>query len=148
MRDLNIAVACAASVCVLGLAAAASAHVVSPDWPTVRTYKGVNYITGGVSPNDREVVEVRAAGDNLELRLALGGQAYLGRARVSITDTLGHPVLEATSRGPLLFTRLVPGNYLVSATAEGVSESKMMTIPRDGRAIANFAWTESVQPAA
>ena len=107
--------------------------------------KTMPYASGGVGVEERDRLKSMATDDNLALSFALENGHYLGGAEVSIKDDKGKELLEAVSDGPLFFTKLPAGHYVVEATAMGKTITRAVHIASGGQAHIFFAWAGSDQ---
>lgn len=142
MQKLTVAAIVPALV-VFGVSSLAFARVPSWDRPEAQSYKGVPYISGGVGSDERATLNTMAKKDNLELSFALRNKDYLGGAKVLIKDAKDRVVLQATSNGPLFYTRLPEGAYTVLATANGKTQIHKVRIRDKGRTMVFFAWKKA-----
>jgi hypothetical protein len=128
---------------IFGASSLAWARVNSWDGPEAQSYKGIPYISGGVGIDERSTLRTMAKKDNVELSFAVQDKEYLGGAKVLIKDDKDHVVLEATSDGPLFYTRLPEGAYTIMATANGKTLIRKVRIPDKGETMVYFAWKEA-----
>lgn len=111
-------VAAIAAACALGVSVACAAPVtaVSPTeaTPSPQTSGGVQWLTGGVTLEERDAIREQASDYNLWIWLARTGSGYfLADVRVSVEDAAGRPVLDTVTDGPWLLARLPPGRYTI-----------------------------------
>lgn len=88
---------------------------------------GVPYLSGGVGLEERQRLEQSTGDYNLKLVFAATAGAYLGDVHVVIRGPRG-VALDATSTGPWFFAKLPPGKYRVSATANGRTQTKSVSV--------------------
>lgn len=125
------------SVLVLGLAGSAWSVDVQPQ---VHQSGNVNYVSGGVSEEDRSALEPIARDFNLKLVFATKSGEYLSDTDVVVTSGRGRPVLEAKSEGPWFFARLPSGQYQVTATSNGQSQRRSVSVGSRGLRTVGFRW--------
>lgn len=103
----------------------------------------IDYLSGGVSLDEREVLAGRGKEFNLKIVTAAERSgAYLSDVRMKVIDTRDAKVLvETTMDGPWLLAQLPPGKYVLEATYEGKTLKKTIAIPKDGNREAYFYWT-------
>ncbi len=128
MGKITIA-AVAPILLVLGATSLSNATAVSPDKPEVQTYNGIPFVSGGFGVEERAALRRVGNKDNLELSFALHNDEHLGGARVLIKDERGNKILETVSDGPLFYTKLPEGKYLVMATARGKTLTRVAEVP-------------------
>lgn len=76
---------------------------------------GIPILSGGVG--DASVAEMKEAARNYNVRLVFSNRRgeYVADVPYTITDARRREVASGTSEGPLLYLRLPPGHYEVSA---------------------------------
>lgn len=89
-----------------------------------KTDQGTEYITGGVGIDERDEMKVAAENYHLSLIFANAKGEYLSAVAVKIKDSKGKLMLDAFSDGPWLFVKTAPGTYRVSATYQGVEQTR------------------------
>lgn len=113
--------------------------------PSVQTFGGVSYITGGIGLD--ESVAMKAAEKDFTLSLLFAQTKrgeFVSDVKVSIKDKTGKTVLEAMSDGPVLLARLPAGAYTVSADYDGKVLVRKVQVDAKGVTRSGFVW----QPAA
>ena len=115
----------------------------SDEYLHVQRYENISYVSGGVGLEERDRLKSIAADDNLALSFALENGHYLGGAEVSIKDDKGKEVLVANSEGPLFFTKLPAGHYVVDASAMGKTIARAVNVSANHQAHIFFAWAGS-----
>lgn len=84
----------------------------------VRGQQGIQYLSGGVTKEERLEFNGLTQQFNLRLLFALRGSGdYLAAVQVNILDAHGGSVLNVESEGPWFFAQLPPGDYTVEVTA-------------------------------
>lgn len=103
----------------------------------------VDYLSGGVSLDEREVLAGRGKEFNLKVVTAAERSgAYLADVRMKVVDTRDAKVLlETTMDGPWFLAQLPPGKYVLEATFEGKTLTKTVAIGKEGQREAYFYWT-------
>jgi hypothetical protein len=77
------------------------------------------FITGGIGLDEREEMYANRNQYNLRLSFAKATGAYISSVDLSIEPVSGNgAAMQFHDAGPLLFVRLIPGKYRVSATFE------------------------------
>ncbi len=97
------------------------------------TPSGIEYVSGGIGDRQQDAMNVMRKDYNLRLTFARPGSGeYLADVRVMIENADNAKVLDTTSPGPLLFAKLPPGAYRITAEFEGQRQVKKATI-QDGQ---------------
>ncbi len=110
-----------------------------------RTDQGIRYISGGVGEGERTELNSLSNQFNLRLLFAMQGSGeYLSAVRVNILDTQGASVLNVQSKGPWFFAQLVPGDYIVEASAtdqgQPLAHRQTTHIEGSGQSHLDFYW--------
>ncbi len=107
-----------------------------------QTQGEVTFVSGGVGGDERNEMQALRAGYNLNLLFSIRGTGeYLSDVKVVIADAGGNVVLDALSDGPMLFAKLKPGRYVVSADRDGQVIQKRATVGKQ-RSSLYFRWPE------
>lgn len=106
-----------------------------------KTEQRFSYISGGVSSNEREVIEGLAKGYNVKLSFADKRGPYLSDVRLVIEGAKAAQIIAITTAGPLFYIQLPPGNYSVKATFNGqTKEIKRLEVPKDKAIQRTLVW--------
>lgn len=100
-------------------------------------------VSGGIGLDAREELAAKARDHNLKLVFALASREYLSDVDVRIADAAGREVASRRSEGPWLFAKLPPGNYTVSATSNGHTLTRKVSVGGKGQKVVNFLWPAS-----
>ena len=114
--------------------------------PQAQVADAIQYLSGGFGVDERQALQQKAKGDNLELSFALLNKRYLGGANLIIKDSKGTDIFEGASDGPLFYAKLPEGKYTVAATAEGKTLTQVVHVPAKGQARVFFAWPSAEEP--
>jgi hypothetical protein len=129
------------SLAAMVLGSALLAAVASADDATVlRTAGGVSYVSGGVGTDSIERLNSLARDFNLKLVFALSSGSYVSDVKVVIADAGGKTVLDTTSEGPWLLTRLPAGNYQIVATFAGNPVKRQVALGAAALRTVDFRW--------
>jgi hypothetical protein len=101
------------------------------------TPQGIPYLTGGVGSDELAAMAAMAANYNLKLEFARTDGAYLGDVAVTFRGPVS---VSLTTDGPVLYIRLPPGVYAVTATTAGATKSQTLTVGASGGKSAAFYW--------
>ena len=102
---------------------------------------GVSYVSGGVGTTSIDRLSALAGDFNLKLVFALKSGDYVSDVRVSIADTAGKAVLDTTSDGPWVFTKLPAGSYQIVATFAGNAEKRTIAVGAEKLRTVDFRWS-------
>lgn len=109
--------------------------------PQIRQNNGVNYLTGGIGLDAREQIMPLVRDMNLQLVFAeKQSGAYVADVDVRIADSSGREVLTVEKSDPLVFAQLQPGTYEVSATVNGETIERKVTVSSRGQRTEVFHW--------
>lgn len=100
----------------------------APAAEKVRTQYNVSFVSGGVGIDSEERLKGQEKEFNLKLVFTLVEGNYLADVDVVIRDASGSTVLRHETPGPLFMARLPRGTYNVSATYEGKTHSRRVTV--------------------
>lgn len=124
---LALAAALAAASIVPGVALAMPIQNLPPQ----ESQGAVTYRTGGIGQS--EAAAMRQAEKSYPLSLEFAERAgpknwFLANVEVTIKDQHGNTALQTFSDGPFLLARLPDGHYTVTATDNGKSETRQITV--------------------
>lgn len=110
----------------------------------VRTDGGVSYVSGGVGTDSIDRLGSLAADFNLKLVFALKSGEYVSGVSVAITDAAGKTLLDTTSDGPWLLTKLPVGNYHIVATFAGNAAQRQIAVNATKLRTVDFRWASAL----
>ena len=105
-----------------------------------KTAGGVSYVSGGVGTDSIDRLSSLAGDFNLKLVFALKSGEYVSAVGVAIADAAGNTLLDTTSEGPWLLTRLPAGNYQVVATFSGNAVKRQVAVGATSLRTVDFRW--------
>jgi hypothetical protein len=106
-----------------------------------KTEQGFPYISGGVSTNEREIIQTAGKAYNVKLSFADKRGPYLSEVRLVIEGAKAAQIIAITTPGPLFYIQLPPGNYAVKATFNGeTKEIKRLEVPKDKTIHRTLVW--------
>ncbi|KOF52476.1 MULTISPECIES: carboxypeptidase-like regulatory domain-containing protein [unclassified Achromobacter] len=111
--------------------------------PPLKTQGSVQYVSGGIGLDESESFKAAAKDYPLALTFAAridGNADYVANVSVSIKNTHGQPVLDATAEGPYMLVKLPEGRYKITATYEGKAQEREVSVAKSGTARAVFEW--------
>jgi hypothetical protein len=125
---------------VLGVVSLVAAAAPPGDEGIAQTPGNVSYISGGVGLDSIERLTAMSGSFNLKLVFALKSGDYLSNVRVAIADARGNTVLDTTSDGPWLMTKLPAGNYQIAASFGGATERRSIALAAGNLRTVDFRW--------
>lgn len=108
--------------------------------PQEHAVGNVRYLSGGIGQDEVQAMKEAAARYNLGMTFTAGGGEYLSDVKVVVKNRGGAELLSVVSDGPMLLASLPPGPYTVEATAEGRTQARTITLPRNGRRQLILRW--------
>lgn len=106
-----------------------------------KTSQGFLYLFGGISSNEREVMEDQAKGYNLKLIFAEKRGPFIAGVTVAIADAKGVEIASVATDGPWFFIQLPAGHYAVKATFKGqTKEVKNLNVAKNKTVQQTFVW--------
>lgn len=125
MKRLNLATTAA----VLLLAGSALVPVAyAADTEGVQQSGGISYVSGGVGADSSDRLNALAKDFNVKLVFALKSGDYVSEVAVAIVDAAGKSLVNTKAEGPLFLARLPRGNFKISATFGGRTETRTVAI--------------------
>jgi hypothetical protein len=114
-----------AGVAALLLAICATAYAQEAPPPKVHKQGSSTYVTGGVSPADKEALFKVAPKYPIHLIFQLNGEAAdVTGVKVRVKDTTGDVIVEAASEGPYMYVNPPSGGrFTIEAEYEGQKQS-------------------------
>ncbi|WP_446811349.1 carboxypeptidase regulatory-like domain-containing protein [Methylomonas sp. 2BW1-5-20] len=107
-----------------------------------RSQGDVNFISGGVGGEERAALKTVRTDYNLGLLFSMQGTGeYVSDVIVGVSNAKGETVLDTVSEGPILFAKLKPGRYRVSADHNGQVLRKAVKVDSKHRASLAFTWS-------
>ena len=106
----------------------------------VHTTGGVPYVSGGIGTDSIDRLSSLAGDFNLKLVFALKSGAYVSDVKVVIASAAGKTLVDATTEGPWLLTRLPAGNYQIVATFAGNSVKRQIAVGAAKLKTVDFRW--------
>jgi len=115
---------------------------VAQQTPLVPQTQGeVTFVSGGVGEEERDALKSLKSDYNLGLLFSEQGTGeYFSDVNVSIKDSKGKVCLETVSDGPMLYAKLKPGHYSISADFEGRVLHKAANLSGKKWVSVSFSW--------
>lgn len=107
----------------------------------VQSQGEIVFVSGGVGGDEREALRAVRDQYNLHLLFSVAGSGeYLSDAKLLIKDDKGHVVVDTQSNGPLLFAKLNPGHYRISAAWDGQQLEQNANVTTNRAVSLSFIW--------
>jgi hypothetical protein len=133
-----------AGVFVASLCSGYSLAYTGPRFYKEGTIHGVKYLTGGVGLDERAAMEKAAKGNyNLQFVFDEATGPYLANIQVKIQGTHGKTLVDMASSGPWFFAKLPAGQYKLTVTHAGKSETRNLDVGENFQRII-FSWKSAM----
>jgi len=111
--------------------------------PETQYSQGISYITGGVG--EGETVAILAEAKQWPLLLEMsqienGRGVWIFGATIKILNLSKQTIFNAQADGPYMLVNLVPGDYAIEATYEGVMQKKTLSVKADSSQKISLFW--------
>jgi hypothetical protein len=127
---------------VLGAAALALCAGPSLAQPQPVSQGGVTYLSGGVTVDERQYMESQARNYNLLITNANPAGHLSVDADISIKGKDGREVVTTDNAGPLLYIKLAPGDYTITAMSGEQQQRRVIKVPAKGAKRVYFTWQQ------
>lgn len=97
-------------------------------------YAATPWISGGVGDEALAAIRLVAADYNVHVTFSGRQGSYLASVPFTVTRGKDEKLLEGVTAGPMLYIKLAPGSYQVSARIDGVWQSKAAQVAASGPA--------------
>jgi hypothetical protein len=134
---LSCKILAAAAALVVGLSVSPSGS--AQNSATGRAESDIQVLSGGVGENERAKLAEQAVGHNLKLVFTMSTGNYVAEVPFQISRG-GKTLVEETAKGPWAFVKLPPGTYNVTATYDGKTHTKQVSVPQSGQKRLAFVW--------
>jgi hypothetical protein len=105
------------------------------------TAQGFPYLTGGVSTEEREILEASGKAYNVQLTFAEKGGAYLSDVNLVLADAKAGEIVAIRTNGPLFYIQLPPGSYGVSAAFKNETKKvQSLLVTKDKTVRQTLVW--------
>jgi hypothetical protein len=106
-----------------------------------QTQGDVTFVSGGIGGDERDALQAVRSDYNVSLLFSMQGTGeYFSDVAVRISDAKNQTVLDTVADGPMLFAKLKPGKYRISAEHEGQEIRKTVTLDNKHRLPLSFTW--------
>lgn len=102
--------------------------------PDTQYSQGISYITGGVGEGETVAILAEAKQWPLILEMSQienGRGVWIFGATIKILNSSKQLIFNAQAEGPYMLVNLVPGDYAIEATYEGVLQKRALSIKAD-----------------
>jgi phosphatidate phosphatase APP1 len=113
------------------IACLSAAAAFAQDGPQSQMQGNVRYVTGGIGIDESTALKGMESQYSLTITFAEqrdGKAEYLANVPVTITDSHNATVFSLSNDGPYLLVKLPAGSYQVSASHNGQSKSKSVSV--------------------
>jgi hypothetical protein len=112
--------------------------------PETQYSQGISYITGGVGEGETAAILAEAKQWPLILEMSQienGRGVWIFGATIKIVSSAKKQIVfEAQADGPYMLVNLVPGDYMIEATYEGVMQKRVLSIKTDSLQKISLFW--------
>jgi hypothetical protein len=106
-----------------------------------KTEQGFAFLSGGVSTDEREVMEQKGKAYNVKLSFAEKRGPYLSDVKLEIRGPKGAEIISITTNGPWFFIQLPQGTYSVKATFNRqIKEIRNLAVSKDKAIQQTLVW--------
>jgi hypothetical protein len=107
-----------------------------------KTEQSFAFLSGGVSTDEREVMEQKRKAYNVKLSFAEKRGPYLSDIKLEIRGPKGAEIISTTTNGPWFFIIQLPqGTYSVKATFNGqMKEIRNLAVPKNKAVQQTLVW--------
>jgi hypothetical protein len=116
--------------------------------PPVQYAGAISYIAGGIGSDESNAMKEEAGSYALSMIFAdrIGDRnVYTTDVQLTIASAGGTSVLDIPSAGPLLLVNLPAGEYRVTATARGISKTRLVQVSAGSHRQLVFEWAPAAQ---
>lgn len=104
---------------------------------------GVKFVTGGVGAGEQAALKEHYSDFGLMLvNAAKKSGAYVADVDVKVRDAKGNEIIDTTTNGPWLLADLPAGRYTVEATYNGDTQTRHVSIGKEGQHRIVMHWAE------
>ncbi len=111
--------------------------------PDTQYSQGVSFITGGVGQEETEAILAEAKQWPITLELSQienGRGVWIFGALIKVLNVKKQIIFDARADGPYMLINLVPGEYVINATYEGVVQTRAISIKADSSQKISLFW--------
>ena len=111
--------------------------------PDTQYSQGISYITGGVGESESTAILAEAKQWPLLLEMSQiqnGRGVWIFGASIKIMGSTKQVMFDAQAEGPYILINLVPGDYALEASYEGVLQKRSVSIKPDSSQKISLFW--------
>jgi hypothetical protein len=111
--------------------------------PETQYSQGISYITGGVSEGEGVAILVEAKQWPVTLELSQienGRGVWISGASIKVMNARKEVIFDAMADGPYMLLNLVPGDYVIDAAYQGVTQKRLLSIKADSPQKISLFW--------
>ena len=111
--------------------------------PDTQYSEGISYITGGVGDGETTAILSEAKQWPLLLEMSQienGRGVWIFGAGIKISNSKKQAVFDAQADGPYMLINLVPGDYVIDATYQGIVQKRALSIKADSPQKISLFW--------
>ena len=111
--------------------------------PETKYSEGISYITGGVGEGETTAILSEAKQWPLLLEMSQienGRGVWIFGANIKISNSNKQTIFAAQADGPYMLINLVPGDYAIEATYQGVVQKRALSIKADSSQKISLFW--------
>jgi hypothetical protein len=111
--------------------------------PDTQYSQGISFITGGVGKEETEAIlgEAKQWPITLELsQIENGRGVWIFGATIKVLNAKKQIIFDAQADGPYMLINLVPSEYVINATYEGVIQTRAVSIKADSSQKISLFW--------
>lgn len=111
--------------------------------PETQYSQGISYITGGVGEGETVAILAEAKQWPVTLELSQienGRGVWIFGASIKVMNAKKEVIFDALANGPYMLLNLVPGDYVIDATYQGVTQKRLLAIKADSPQKISLFW--------
>ncbi len=111
--------------------------------PDTQYSQGISFITGGVGQEETEAILAEAKQWPITLELSQienGRGVWIFGALIKVLNVKKQIIFDARADGPYMMINLVPGDYVINASYEGVVQTRAVSIKADSSQKISLFW--------
>jgi hypothetical protein len=105
----------------------------------------VPFVSGGIGVDSGQALKARENEFNVKLIFTLVEGNYLADVGVTIKDAAGKTLVDHVADGPFFMAKLPPGNYSVTASYGGKTQTRRISAPAKGLHTEYLRWPSNPQ---
>jgi hypothetical protein len=111
--------------------------------PDTKYSQGIAYITGGVGQSEADAILAEAKEWSVMLELSQiqnGRGVWIAGVSIKAMNAKKQVIFDALAEGPYMMINLVPGDYVIEAAYQGVSQNKLLSVKADSSQKISLFW--------